>query len=85
MPVPFEALIPMGLVAGMFFVTGTGFNALARYRNDGKPIRSNIDTFEERMMKRDERLTGSLRGQSTNPEAPKEFSTNSVWQTERVG
>lgn len=26
----------MGLVAGMFFVTGTGLNALGRYRNDGK-------------------------------------------------
>lgn len=32
----FEALIPMGLVGVMFFVTGTGFNALARFRNDGK-------------------------------------------------
>lgn len=32
----YEALIPMGLVGVMFFVTGTGYNALARYRNDGK-------------------------------------------------
>ncbi|PWN19179.1 hypothetical protein BCV69DRAFT_313935 [Microstroma glucosiphilum] len=84
MPVPYEALIPMGLVGVMFFVTGTGYNALARYRNDGKPIRHSIDEFESMMMKRDERLTGSMRGQATNPTAPKEFATNSAWNTERV-
>ncbi|CAO1622422.1 unnamed protein product [Parajaminaea phylloscopi] len=84
MPVPFEALIPMGLVGVMFFVTGTGFNALARYRNDGKPVRHNVDQFDEMMMKRDERLTGSLRGQAANATAPKEFATNSAWPTEKV-
>lgn len=26
----------MGLVGVMFFVTGTGYNALQRFRNDGK-------------------------------------------------
>lgn len=56
------------------------------------------------MMQRDERLTGSRRGQSvrsfhhystvapianhlalqTNPIAPKEFATNSMWSTEKL-
>ncbi|CAO1630455.1 unnamed protein product [Jaminaea pallidilutea] len=84
MPVPFEALIPMGLVGVMFFVTGTGYNALQRFRNDGKPIRHNIDNWDSIMMKRDERLTGSFRGQSTNPSAPKDFLTKGAWDTEAV-
>lgn len=33
------------------------------------------------MMERDRRLTGHIRGQSSNPVAPKEFATNSVWYT----
>ncbi|TNY23400.1 hypothetical protein DMC30DRAFT_33884 [Rhodotorula diobovata] len=84
MPVPFEALIPFGLLTVMFAVTGTGMSAARRITNDGKPTRHTLDTWEERMMERDQRLTGSLRGQSTEPIAPKKFATNSVWQTENV-
>ncbi|GAA6043035.1 hypothetical protein JCM8097_005125 [Rhodosporidiobolus ruineniae] len=84
MPVPFEALIPFGLLTVMFAVTGTGFSAARRITNDGKPTRHTLDTWEERMMERDKRLTGSLRGQSTEPLAPKSFATNSIWQTEKV-
>ncbi|CEQ39317.1 SPOSA6832_00831, partial [Sporobolomyces salmonicolor] len=68
----------------MFAVTGTGFSALKRAVNDGKPVRHTLDTWEENMMERDRRLTGSLRGQSTEPIAPKTFATNSIWQTEKV-
>ncbi|KAI9633265.1 uncharacterized protein MKK02DRAFT_39243 [Dioszegia hungarica] len=58
---------------------------LARRRNSmNLPPRYHIDSWETMMMERDRRLTGSLRGQSTNPTAPKEFATNSVWETERV-
>ncbi|GAA5940555.1 hypothetical protein JCM1841_001268 [Sporobolomyces salmonicolor] len=67
MPVPFEALIPFGLLTVMFAVTGTGFSALKRAVNDGKPVRHTLDTWEENMMERDRRLTGSLRGQSAKP------------------
>ncbi|PWN25211.1 hypothetical protein BDZ90DRAFT_223817 [Jaminaea rosea] len=85
MPVPFEALIPMGLVGVMFFTTGTAYKGLKMIRNDGKPQRSNIDNFDVMMMNRDERLTGSQRGQSMEAIAPKEFATNSAWSTEKVG
>ncbi|KAK6904672.1 hypothetical protein V866_004483 [Kwoniella sp. B9012] len=84
MPVPWEALIPFGLLTVMFGATGTLFNTAKRLTNDGKPPRYNLDSWETMMMERDRRLTGSLRGQSTDPIAPKEFATNSVWDTERV-
>ncbi|PWN86560.1 hypothetical protein FA10DRAFT_246247 [Acaromyces ingoldii] len=84
MPVPFEAFIPMGLVVVMFGITGTGFNIAKRMTNDGKPQRHGLDDWEHMMMKRDERLTGSLRGQSVDPVAPPGFATNSIWETERV-
>ncbi|UZJ51571.1 hypothetical protein CBS101457_000891 [Exobasidium rhododendri] len=84
MPVPWEAFIPMGLVVVMFGVTGTGFNVAKRMTNDGKPLRYDVDNWDRLMMQRDERLTGSFRGQATNPIAPKEFATNSAWSTEKV-
>ncbi|WVN87599.1 uncharacterized protein L203_102782 [Cryptococcus depauperatus CBS 7841] len=84
MPVPWEALIPCGLLVAMFGVTGNLFSAAKFMTNDGKPPRYGIDPWDEMMMSRDKRLTGSHRGQSTNPIAPKEFNTNSVWQTEKI-
>ncbi|WVR03094.1 hypothetical protein IAU60_000083 [Kwoniella sp. DSM 27419] len=84
MPVPWEALIPFGLLTVMFGATGTLFNTAKRLTNDGKPPRYNCDSWETMMMERDRRLTGSLRGQSTDPIAPKGFATNSIWDTERV-
>lgn len=36
MPVPFEALLPMGIVAGLFAVTGTGYSLVSRLANEGK-------------------------------------------------
>ncbi|TIA93571.1 hypothetical protein E3P99_00047 [Wallemia hederae] len=84
MPVPFEALIPVGLITVMFGVVSVGMNSVKFARNDMKPTRYNLDQFDQIMMRRDERLTGSNRGQQANPTAPKEFATNSVWQTEEV-
>ncbi|KAL9938994.1 hypothetical protein V8E36_001807 [Tilletia maclaganii] len=84
MPVPWEAVLPMGIVVVMFGVTGTGFALSQRLRNDGKPPRYNLDDWDRMMLKRDERLTGKFRAQAANPEAPKAFSTNSVWNTEQV-
>ncbi|KAG8725810.1 hypothetical protein FRC12_024011 [Ceratobasidium sp. 428] len=63
MPVPWEATIPFMLLTTMFAATGTLFNVSARFANDGKPPRYGLDTWEEMMMERDRRLTGSLRGQ----------------------
>ncbi|CAM0137030.1 hypothetical protein VKS41_008184 [Umbelopsis sp. WA50703] len=83
MPVPIEALIPFGIIAGFFTLTGTGLQAVKYYSNDKKPPRYRLDFWDEQMMERDRRLTGSLRGQSVDPVAPKAFSTNSVWYLEK--
>ncbi|KAF8740136.1 hypothetical protein AX14_008552 [Amanita brunnescens Koide BX004] len=82
MPVPWEALIPFGLVTAMFGAAGTLLNTSYRAQNQGKPPRYHVDRWEEMMMRRDERLTGHRRGQSDKPVAPPEFATNSVWYAE---
>ncbi|CAJ0648595.1 5783_t:CDS:2 [Entrophospora sp. SA101] len=79
MPVPFEAIIPLGIIIGMFGVTGTLINLSRRYQHDWKPERFQLDRWDKLMMERDRRLTGSLYGQTSNPTAPPSFSTNSVW------
>ncbi|CBF81497.1 NADH dehydrogenase [ubiquinone] 1 alpha subcomplex subunit 1 [Aspergillus foveolatus] len=83
MGVPFEALIPYGIVVVMFGVTGVGLSVVKTYANDGKKARWNRDLWDRQMMERDLRLTGSLRGQSTNPEAPKGFEINNPWKVEK--
>ncbi|ORX68061.1 hypothetical protein K493DRAFT_232171 [Basidiobolus meristosporus CBS 931.73] len=85
MPVPYEALIPLGIISGCFGVTGVLLRMLKESSNDGKPIRTQPDPWTHRMMERDFRLTGSYRGQTHEPIAPKEFATNSVWRLEPLG
>ncbi|KAJ1929602.1 hypothetical protein IWQ60_001032 [Tieghemiomyces parasiticus] len=80
MPVPFEAVIPFGIIAGLMSVTGLGLMAAQRARNDWKPQRYDVDDWDLLMMERDKRLTGTLRGQSDNPIAPPGFATNSIWR-----
>ncbi|KAL1405356.1 hypothetical protein Q8F55_008987 [Vanrija albida] len=84
MPVPWEAVIPLALTTVMFGATGTLLNVVKRIENDGQPPRYGLDKWDDMMMARDERLTGSIRGQSTNPIAPEGFATNSAWDTEKV-
>ncbi|CAG8543298.1 5266_t:CDS:2 [Diversispora eburnea] len=69
MPVPFEALLPLGIVTAMFGVTGTLLHA----------SKSHYHNWDTEMMERDRRLMGSPHRQTSEPIAPKEFSTNSVW------
>ncbi|KAG8982104.1 hypothetical protein FRC05_000246 [Tulasnella sp. 425] len=95
MPVPWEALIPFGLLTTMFGVTGTAFNLARRVTNDGKdadnflnllanaPPRYGLDDWDEMMMERDKRITGSLRGQKSDPTPPENFATSSTWWTKR--
>jgi len=84
MPVPWEALIPFGLLTGMFGITGTLFSTVRRGHNDGKPPRYGLESWDEMMMDRDKRLTGSRRGQNDDPVAPESFSTNSIWASTQV-
>ncbi|PFH50144.1 hypothetical protein AMATHDRAFT_193680 [Amanita thiersii Skay4041] len=84
MPVPWEALIPFGLLTAMFGTAGTLLNASYKGQNLGKPPRYHVDNWDEMMMRRDERLTGHRRGQRDDPVPPTEFATNSAWNTEQT-
>ncbi|KAI0921213.1 hypothetical protein AcW1_004738 [Taiwanofungus camphoratus] len=84
MPIPWEALIPSGLLTLTFFAGGTLMNVSKRAQNQGKPVRHGIDAWDSMMMDRDKRLTGHFRGQRTDPIAPEGFDTSSVWYTERA-
>ncbi|KAL2005765.1 hypothetical protein VTN00DRAFT_10258 [Thermoascus crustaceus] len=89
MGVPFEALIPYGIIIGMFGVTGAGLSIVKYYANDGKKARWNLDAWDrtrltmETVMERDLRITGKLRGQSGNAEAPKGFEVSNAWRLEK--
>ncbi|KAF9295806.1 hypothetical protein BGZ74_010606 [Mortierella antarctica] len=82
MPVPFEALIPLGLITGFFGASGILFNKLKTSINEGQPPRYGLDRWDRVMLDRDYRLTGTQRGQSHQTSAPDGFSTNSAWTLE---
>ncbi|KAF9576536.1 hypothetical protein EC968_008014 [Mortierella alpina] len=82
MPVPFEALIPLGLITGFFGASGLLFQKLKNSMNEGQPPRYGIDRWDRIMMDRDFRLTGTKRGQSHQSTAPAGFSTSSAWTLE---
>ncbi|KAI1321033.1 hypothetical protein EDD11_008614 [Mortierella claussenii] len=83
MPVPFEALIPLGLITGFFGVSGLLFQKLKVSMNEGQPPRFGVDRWDRIMMERDYRLTGTQRGQTHETNAPAGFSTNSAWNLEK--
>ncbi|EHA20761.1 hypothetical protein ASPNIDRAFT_128453, partial [Aspergillus niger ATCC 1015] len=80
MGVPFEALLPFGIIIGSFTVGGAGLWAIRRWDNEGKMPRWNKDKWDRVMMERDLRITGTKRGQSSNPEAPKGFELSNPWK-----
>ncbi|RKP15059.1 small secreted protein [Piptocephalis cylindrospora] len=85
MPVPFEALLPLGIITGLMGVTGVLLNLSKKSRNDGLNPRYNVDTWDRLMMQRDKRLTGLERKQQADIVAPKEFATNSIRYMEYTG
>ncbi|CAG8904690.1 unnamed protein product [Penicillium egyptiacum] len=46
MGVPFEALLPYGIIMTMFGVTGYGLHYVKRFANDGKKARWNRDLWD---------------------------------------
>ncbi|KAN0097195.1 NADH dehydrogenase 1 alpha subcomplex [Tylopilus felleus] len=90
MPLPWEALIPFGLLTTMFAAAGTLLNTSKRAQSQGKtrldlqPVRYNIDAWDEMMMDRDKRLTGHIRGQKSDPTSPEGFDTSSAWYTQQT-
>ncbi|KAL7898004.1 hypothetical protein HDV64DRAFT_250695 [Trichoderma sp. TUCIM 5745] len=83
MPVPFETLLPYGIMIVMFGATGTGLAAFKTWQNEGKRPRYSLDQWDRVMMDRDRRLTGTLRGQSDNPQAPLGFEFTNGWKLEK--
>ncbi|OAV90835.1 hypothetical protein PTTG_02185, partial [Puccinia triticina 1-1 BBBD Race 1] len=84
MPMPWETFIPLGLLTVMFGASGTLLNAARRFQNDGKPPDYCLDKWDEMMQERNQRLTGSLRGQCAEEKAPLTFQTSSAWPVEKV-
>ncbi|KAG0302085.1 hypothetical protein BGZ98_007803 [Dissophora globulifera] len=82
MPVPFEALIPLGLITVFFGASGVLFQKLKTSVNEGQPPRYGLDRWDRVMMERDYRLTGTQRGQTHQSAAPAGFSTSSAWNLE---
>ncbi|KAF4771257.1 hypothetical protein HAV15_012545 [Penicillium sp. str.  len=82
MGVPFEALLPYGIIMTMFGVSGYGLHYVKRFANDGKKARWNQDLWDRVMMERDQRITGSFRGQSSNHKAPTGFEVSNPWKIE---
>ncbi|KAL6875200.1 hypothetical protein J3F83DRAFT_730264 [Trichoderma novae-zelandiae] len=83
MPVPFETLLPYGIMIVMFGATGTGLAAFKTWQNEGKRPRYSLDQWDKVMMERDRRLTGTLRGQTDNPQAPLGFEFSNGWKLEK--
>jgi len=83
MGVPFEALLPYGIMVGMFAISGGALSGLRYMQNGGKRGRHSIDAWDRQMMERDKRLTGFLRGQSDKVEAPPGFELNNPWKVEK--
>ncbi|KAH6617017.1 hypothetical protein F5144DRAFT_380932 [Chaetomium tenue] len=81
--IPFETLLPYGIIIAMFGVTGAGMNKIKNMQSGGKRHRWSLDQWDKQMMDRDRRLTGYLRGQTDNPIAPPGFELNNPWRVER--
>ncbi|KZF24943.1 hypothetical protein L228DRAFT_243695 [Xylona heveae TC161] len=67
----------------MFAITGAGLSKIRNMQNGGKRPRHSIDQWDRVMMERDRRLTGFLRGQTDNVEAPPGFELNNPWKMEK--
>ncbi|KOS17300.1 hypothetical protein ESCO_006490 [Escovopsis weberi] len=46
MPVPFEALLPYGIMIAMFGITGGGLAAFKTWQNEGKRPRYSLDQWD---------------------------------------
>ncbi|KAF1822304.1 uncharacterized protein K489DRAFT_410625 [Dissoconium aciculare CBS 342.82] len=81
--VPFESLLPYAICLGFFGFTGAALSKLRNMQNGGKRQRRGIDRWDKQMMDRDRRLTGFLRGQTDNVNAPAGFELNAPWRIEK--
>ncbi|KAK3381578.1 hypothetical protein B0H63DRAFT_524283 [Podospora didyma] len=49
MPIPFETLIPYGIIMAMFGVTGAGMSKFRHMQNGGKRQRRSIDQWDREL------------------------------------
>ncbi|KAI9033332.1 hypothetical protein DFJ74DRAFT_701437 [Hyaloraphidium curvatum] len=82
--IPVDTWLPFVMIIGMFAVARYGLMFTQRWENEWKPKRWRVDEWDRQMMIRDQRLTGKIREQAANAEAPVEFETNSKWNLERT-
>ena len=59
MPVPWEALFPLGIVYFLINSIGPQNNATHKFFNNGKRERYGTEAFDDMMILRDESITGS--------------------------
>ncbi|KAL5377704.1 hypothetical protein DPSP01_009628 [Paraphaeosphaeria sporulosa] len=83
MGVPFEALLPYGIMLGMFAFSAVSVGKLKEMQNGGKKTRRGMDAWDRVMLERDRRLTGFARGQTDKAEAPPGFELNNPWRMEQ--
>ncbi|KAK9383922.1 uncharacterized protein V2V93DRAFT_363059, partial [Kockiozyma suomiensis] len=82
--IPFEALMPYGVIITMIGIASGGMALGNTLRQDGKKMRTHRDQWDKMMMERDMRLTGKFRDQSSDPIAHPGFEISSVWKATRV-
>lgn len=82
--IPFEGLLPWGIMLTFMTVGGTYVAGSRYYSNDFKRIRYNLDQFDRQLMERDFRLTGKFRKQMAQVDAPEAFATNGIWKLEKT-
>lgn len=75
MPVPFEGLLPYGVMTAFFGLAGYGVGFIRYWDNGWKNDRWDLDQFDHKMMERDFLLTGTKRGQTSDAVAPEWFRT----------
>ncbi|KAK9479187.1 hypothetical protein V1514DRAFT_328703 [Lipomyces japonicus] len=82
--IPFEALLPYGVIITMVVVAATGSTVFSTLKNDGKKQRLNKDDWDRLMIERDLRLTGRFRAQTDELSARPGFELSSTWKANRV-
>lgn len=78
MPVPFEGLLPYALMTAFFGLAGQGVGFIRYWDNGWKYDRYDLDEWDQKMMARDYLLTGTQRGQTSEPIAAELFKTSHI-------
>ncbi|PKS07845.1 hypothetical protein jhhlp_006453 [Lomentospora prolificans] len=82
MPVPFEALLPYGIMVVMFGATGVGLATVKHFQSGKKRPRYSVDHWD-RVSKYISHITYELTGQTDRPIAPPGFEYNNPWKLEK--